>query len=419
MSLLTGEWLIRLMAHLIEAQTKNPRLRKGLGQGYARTLNVTRVYPYSIPQDNIAESQKSWGFQSGEQANNMLKAQCHIWNHMYSFVNTVSLKCAVDLDIFETIHKHGKPMSLSQLIASLQIHPSKTTFIHRLIRILTHSDFFATTNVADNNNEIEIGYVLTDSSMLLLKEHPLSIRTFFVNSLDPILTNPWNKLSTWYKNEDPTPFETEHGIMVWEYGGREPRLNHLINDAMASDARFISEMVIEKCKGVFEGLESLVDVGGGNGTLAKAIAKSFPQLECTVLDQPHVVADLEGSDNLKYVGGNMFEAIPPADAVLMKGILHDWNDKECINILKKSNEAILSKGKEGKLIIIDMVVQEDEKEDPELVETQLFFDLLMLVMAAGKERSEKEWAKLFFSAGFSDYKIIPVLGMRSVIEVYP
>ncbi|MED6209418.1 hypothetical protein PIB30_054481 [Stylosanthes scabra] len=361
-------------------------------------------------------------FQSGEQANNkLLKAQCHIWNHLYSFVNSVSLKCAIDLDILETIHKHGKPISLSQLISSLQIHPSKTTFIHRLIRILTHSGFVATKNAADrdNNNEIEIGYVLTDSSMLLLKEHPLGIRSFFVNSLDPILTNPWHKLSTWYKNDDPTPFETEHGIKIWEYGGREPRLNHLLNEMMASDARFISKMVIENCKGVFEGLESLVDVGGGNGTLAKAISKSFPKLECTVLDLPHVVADLQGSDNLKYVGGNMFEAIPPADAIVLKGILHDWDDKECIEILKKSKDAIMSKGKDGKLIIIEMVIDEGENEDPELFETQLFFDLLMMVMAAGKERTEKEWAKLFFSAGFSDYKIISILGMRSVIEVYP
>ncbi|MED6192739.1 hypothetical protein PIB30_012909 [Stylosanthes scabra] len=259
-------------------------------------------------------------FQSGDQANNnkLLKAQCLIWNHMYSFVNSVSLKCAVDLDILETIHKHGKPMSLSQLISSLQIHPSNTTFIHRLIRILTHSGFFATKNVTDNNNLVEIGYVLTDSSMLLLKEHPLGIRTFFVNSLDPILTNPWHKLSTWYKNDDPTPFKTEHGIKVWEYGGREPRLNNLINEMMASDTRFISKMVIEKCKGVFEGLQSLVDVGGGNGTLAKTIAKSFPELECTVFYLPHVVADLQGSDNLKYVGGSMFEAIPPADAIVLK-----------------------------------------------------------------------------------------------------
>ena len=78
----------------------------------------------------------------------------------------------------------------------------------------------------------------------------------------------------------------------------------------------------------------------------------------------------------------------------------------------------MSKGKEGKVIIIDMV-REDEKRDDESVETQLFFDMLMMVLVTGKERNEKEWAELIFSAGFSDYKITPVLGLRSLIEIYP
>ncbi|KAJ1412217.1 S-adenosyl-L-methionine-dependent methyltransferase [Sesbania bispinosa] len=78
---------------------------------------------------------------------------------------------------------------------------------------------------------------------------------------------------------------------------------------MASDARLMTSVVMEKCKWVFNGLESLVDVGGGTGTMAKAIAKSFPKMECIVFDLPHVVAGLEGSENLKYVAGNMFNQI--------------------------------------------------------------------------------------------------------------
>ena len=94
---------------------------------------------------------------------------------------------------------------------------------------------------------------------------------------------------------------------------------------MASDSRLATKMVIDSCKGVFEGLESLVDVGGGTGTLAKAIANAFPGLECTVFDQPHVVGDLQGSKNLKYVAGDMFDTIPSAEAILLKvKILKDF-----------------------------------------------------------------------------------------------
>ncbi|XP_061342731.1 probable O-methyltransferase 3 [Gastrolobium bilobum] len=347
-----------------------------------------------------------------EHASKLLPAQTHIFNHIYSFINSMSLKCAIDLCIPDIIHKYSQPMPLSQLVASLPIHPSKTGGIFRLMRILTHSGFFFQQNVTEN--ELEVRYGLTDASKLLLKDHPLSMTSYLHFTFDPTKINSWLQFSTWFKNDDPTPFFTENGMTFWDHAGHDAKLN----DAMASDARLISSVVIEKCKGVFMGLESLVDVGGGTGTMAKAIAKSFPQLECIVFDLPHVVDGLQGNDNLKYVGGDMFEAIPPADALLLKWILHDWNDEECVKILKKCKEAITSKGKEGKVIIIDMVL-ETEKGDHESVETQLFFDMMMMVLVTGKERNEKEWAKLIFTAGFNDYKITPVSGLRSLIEVYP
>ncbi|KHN07780.1 Tabersonine 16-O-methyltransferase [Glycine soja] len=323
----------------------------------------------------------------------------------------MSLKCAIELDIPDIIHKYGQPMPLSKLTTSLSIHPSKANCIYRLMRILTHSGFFSQHKV--NENELEMGYVLTDASTLLLKDNPLSMVPFLHAMLDPTLTQPWLQLPTWFKNDDPSPFQTAHGMKIWDYADREPRLNDLFNDAMASDTQLVANVVIERCKGVFNGLESLVDVGGGTGTMAMAIAKSFPQLECTVFDLPHVVATLQGSENLKYVGGDMFESIPSADAILLKWILHDWNDEQCVKILKKCKEAIKSK-----VIIIDMVV-ENEKGDDESIETQLFIDMVVMVLYPGKERTEKEWAKLIFSTGFSDYKITPVLGLRSLIEIYP
>ncbi|KAJ7981532.1 O-methyltransferase [Quillaja saponaria] len=326
---------------------------------------------------------------NGEHAAELLQAQAHVWNHIFSFINSMSLKCAIELGIPDTIHNHGQPMTLSQLIAALPIHQSKHLCVYRLMRILIHSGFFGQEKVSENDQEE--GYVLTDASRLLLKDHPLSVTPFLLAMLDPILIKPWHHMNSWFKNDDPTPFDTAHGMTLWDYCGHEPKLNHFFNDAMAS---------------------------GGTGTVAKAIGKAFPPLECTVFDLPHVVADLQDSENLKFVGGDMFEAIPPADAILLKWILHDWSDEECVKILMKCKEAIIRKGKEGKVIIIDMIM-ENKKGDDESVKTQLFFDMLMMALLTGRERKEKEWAKLIFSAGFSDYKITPILGLRSLIEVYP
>ena len=264
--------------------------------------------------------QLSFKLVPGEQAAELLHAQAHIWNHVFNFINSMSLKCAIELGIPDAIHSHGKPMPFSDLVAALPTSPTKACNIDRLMRILVHSGFFAREKTSENDGEAE-GFVLTDTSRLLLKDNPLSVTPFLLSMLAPTLTKPWNYLTTWFQNDDPSPFYTAHGMTFWNYGEHDPNSSHFFNDAMASDARLVMSVVIDKCRWVFEGLESLVDVGGGTGTVAKAIGDAFPNIDCTVLDLPHVVADLHGRNNLKYLGGDMFEAVPPADAILLKVIL--------------------------------------------------------------------------------------------------
>ncbi|KAJ0837678.1 putative trans-resveratrol di-O-methyltransferase [Helianthus annuus] len=320
----------------------------------------------------------------------------------------MSLKCAVQLQIPDIINRHGSPMLLSELVKALGINLERTPFVYRLMRILVHSGFFVKQSVLTTpggNGEEGEGYFLAPSSRLLLKDEPLSLRPFLLAMLDPMLMDPWQHLSKWFQNDDVNPVQTTYGRILWDLAGQEKNLNKFFNEAMASDARLVTSVVIEHCGGVFEGLDSIVDVGGGTGTFAKGIAKAFPNISCTI-------------KNLSYVGGDMFEAIPKADALLLKWILHDWSDEKCVKILKQCKEAIPSKENRGKLIIIDMVVKVHEVEN-DLLETQLFFDMLLMTLLEGRERSEEDWAKLFLDASFSDYKITPILGLRSLIEVYP
>lgn len=108
--------------------------------------------------------------------------------------------------------------------------------------------------------------------------------------------------------------------------------------------------------------------------------------------------------------------------MITQWILHDWSDEECVKILKKCKAAITSNGKNGKVIIIDMVVDSNYKNtenDLLMTENKFLWDLLMMVNVGGKERDEKEWAQLFHTAGFGAYNIFPILGLRSLIELYP
>ncbi|KAE8659862.1 Trans-resveratrol di-O-methyltransferase [Hibiscus syriacus] len=286
------------------------------------------------------------------------------------------------MDMVNTSEEHVNELLQAHLVAALPtLNPTKACNIYRLIRILVRSGFFARQKLGDDVQED--GYVLTNASRLLLNDNPLCVTPHLKLALDPIMTVPWHFLGAWFSNNDHNSFETAHGKILWDYCRHDPQLNNLFNEGMSSDSRFANSVLIDKCKGVFEGLNSLVDVGGGTGTLGKAIADEFPRLNCTVFDLPHVVAGRQGSGNLRYVGGDMFEQVPAADAILWKnnGEVNDeaWN----------------------------------------LTETQVLFDMLMMALSTGKERQEEEWTKLFVAAGLSDYKFIPILGIRSSIELYP
>jgi hypothetical protein len=67
-----------------------------------------------------------------------------------------------------------------------------------------------------------------------------------------------------------------HEKTLWEYAGQDPRLSNLFNEAMASDSILASKLVLNQCKGIFDGVDSLVDVGVGLGTMTKGIAEAFP-----------------------------------------------------------------------------------------------------------------------------------------------
>lgn len=97
-------------------------------------------------------------------------------------------------------------------------------------------------------------------------------------------------------------------------------------------------------------------------------------------------------------------------------VLHDWSDEECVKILKKCKEAI--NGGRGKVIIVEMVVEE-KKGSEEATQTQLAWDVQMMVLTSGRERNRREWEKIFYAADFTKCKFTPLLGLRSVIEIFP
>nr|ACF84530.1 unknown [Zea mays] len=330
----------------------------------------------------------------------------------------MALKSAVDLGIADAIHSHGGNATLPQIVSRAALHPSKIPCLRRLMRVLTAAGIFSAAHRSPDDGGGELVYGLTPASQLLVGGSS-SLAPFMSLVLHQVYVSPFLGLGTWLQHErsDPTLFEMTHGLTAWDLNDHKPAFGELFNQGMVCDSSFVMDIVVKECGDVFRGLSSLVDVAGGLGAAALAISTAFPHVQCSVLDLPHVAANAPANTSVKYIAGDMFESIPPADAVFLKWVLHDWGDADCIKILKNCKKAIPSRDAGGKVIIVDMVVG-GQSSNIKHKETQVLFDLFIMTIN-GAERDEHEWKKIISEAGFSDYKIIPVLGVRSIIEVYP
>ncbi|CAO2163958.1 unnamed protein product [Urochloa humidicola] len=346
----------------------------------------------------------------------LLDAQLQLWHHTLGYVKSMALKAALDLRIPDAIDQHGGSATLPQIVTKVTLHPSKIPSLRRLMRVLTITDVFTSQHSADGSDELVYG--LTPASRLLVGS-TLNLSPLLNLMLGTVYVTSFFELGRWFQHEmpDPTLFKMTHGREIWDLTDHDAGFIKLFDNAMAADSSFIMDIMVNKCSDIFQGISSLVDVGGGIGGATQAIAQAFPHVECSVLDLSHIVASAPAGTDVKYDSGDMFESVPSANVVFLKWVLHDWEDADCVKILRNCKKAIPTKEKGGKVIILDIVVGAGSSEQKN-VETQVLFDL-MIMFINGIQRDEQQWRKIFIEAEFTDYKIIPVLGVRSIIEVYP
>jgi SAM-dependent methyltransferase len=170
----------------------------------------------------------------------------------------------------------------------------------------------------------------------------------------------------------------------------------------------------------FTSLRTIVDVGGGNGALLIGILEAHPHLRGIVFDRPGAaerarkeIAAHGLAERCEAVGGDFFEEVPRgADAVLMKHVIHDWDDEDSLRILRNCHRAL---GAGGKVLIVEGVY-------PPRIEPTLegrgaaANDVNMLVNTGGRQRSEAEFRALYSKAGFELTRILPTPARVSVIE---
>lgn len=210
-------------------------------------------------------------------------------------------------------------------------------------------------------------------------------------------------------------FVKAYGEPVFDYAGKHPDLGPIFDAGMTALHGHETAAMLEAFD--FGNIRVLADIGGGNGSLLGAILQRYPNLKGILFDLGHVVGRARESlqsygDRGSVIEGNFFESVPVgADAYLFRHIIHDWTDEQSIQILRNCRRVIPT---EGKLLIVEAVVPTGN--EPSLAKD---FDVTMLVIPGGIERTQEEYGWLLDQAGFQLNSITPTASMVSVIEGKP
>jgi hypothetical protein len=210
-------------------------------------------------------------------------------------------------------------------------------------------------------------------------------------------------------------FDHVFGAPLFEYLSRNPEVAAVFDNAMtsisATEARAASDAYD------FKGIKTLMDVAGGHGLLLATVLHRHKTMRGVLFDLPHVVAGAAATftrtgmtNRVRIESGDFFHELPPgADAIIMKHIIHDWDDDSATRILQTCHRAL---GPRGKVLIVDPVVPSGN-----VPHYGKLLDLEMLVLTPrGRERTRTEFATLLGGAGFRLSRVIATQSPLSVVE---
>jgi shikimate 5-dehydrogenase len=210
-----------------------------------------------------------------------------------------------------------------------------------------------------------------------------------------------------------TAFAAVHGMDCWEFRRAHPEVGALFHAAMAANSAHIDQAVVSACD--LTGRRHLGDIGGGRGSLMAAFLTAYPTLQGTVFDQPAVVIEAEAlltaagvRARCRVEGGDFWVAVPEGcDALLLKFILHDWDDARALALLKRCRAAVVPG---AVLFVAEYLVG-----PPNTGLHVKMSDLNMFLGTGGRERTEAEYAALLEAAGFRYRHAVPTRGLLSVL----
>jgi len=257
-------------------------------------------------------------------------------------------------------------------------------------------------------------FKLTGMGQMLRRDHPESLAGFARFVGHDSTWRPWGQLDYSVKTGMPA-FDHVFNVPIFEYYSRNPEAAAVFDDAMtsisAAEARAASDAYD------FKGVDTLMDVAGGHGLLLATVLRRQKKMRGVLFDLPHVAAGAAATfaragitGRVRVESGDFFKELPSgADAMLMKHIVHDWDDDSATQILQACHRAL---GPRGKVLIVDTVVPSGNTPH-----YGKLLDLEMLVLTPrGRERTKAEFTRLLRGAGFRLSRVIATESPLSIVE---
>jgi ubiquinone/menaquinone biosynthesis C-methylase UbiE len=308
---------------------------------------------------------------------------------------------AAKLDLADRLGDGMK--SISQLAQEVHMHEAS---LHRLLRALARIGIFA--------EEEPYTFTNTELSSLLRVDHPDSLRETACIQGSDVFWKSWGLLDYSTKT-DKQAFGYTFRKNMWSYLFSHSDEEEQFQWAMASITQHENVMIPQVYDFSFK---NVADIGGGHGQLLTSILTSYSHAYGILFDTANVIEQAqeylspELRERIMSVPGNFFEQVPiGADIYLLKNILHDWPDEECLTILQNCRRAMKP---DGKVLVIERVMP--QSTHPERAETS-FVDLIMLALFGGRERSEGHMKQLYAQAGLRPMRVIEIgVGAMHLVE---
>ncbi|MFI7707996.1 methyltransferase [Nonomuraea sp. NPDC049480] len=298
---------------------------------------------------------------------------------------------AVRLGVADTLH--GRRLAPEQIAEEVGADPGA---LRRLLRLLAGVGLA----YADDKER----YGLTPMGAQLRREALGPLAALYG---EDYFAAAWGGLAHAVRTGEPA-FEHVHGKPVFAHLAGDHDKAAVFNAGMAAGASFFRHVPAAYD---FSGPRRVVDLAGGTGALLAAVLRENPEARGVLFDVPDVIAAAPAHlermgvlDRCELAGGDLFDSVPEGgDVYLLSRVLHDWDDERCAVLLTNCAKA-MAPGAE--LLVIERVVGRDSY-------LPLAFDLHMMVMTGGRERTEAEYRALMEEAELTPGRLLDLpLGMR-------